>query len=137
MKRFRKTARMLLLTSLTPGVVLITGCGGGTEQAASRLAPVPVKGSIIYKGKRLTGGTVRFEPEDGGREASGEIGPDGTFTVSTFGKDDGAVAGTHRLAIEPPAGRAKSLPAKFRSAASSKIVLEVSPGKTEYLVELK
>ncbi len=122
---------------LTLGVFLFAGCGGTSEQSSNLLKPVPVKGTVTYKGKPLTGGTIRFEPEDGGREASGNIEPDGSFSLSTFGSADGAVAGTHKVAVEPPSGQPKALPAKYKSAASSGIVLEVSPGKTEYVVDLK
>lgn len=126
--RFRSFAATLLF---------VAGCGGSTEQAATLLKPVPVKGSVLYKGKPLTGGTVRFEPEDGGREASGNIEPDGTFTLTTFQAADGAVAGKHRVAVDPPADKPKALPAKYKSAASSGIVLDVSSDKTEYVVDLK
>lgn len=117
--------------------MLITGCGGETEQASNLLKPFPVKGSVLFKGKPLTGGTVRFEPEDGGREAAGNIEPDGSFTLTTFEAADGAVAGKHRVAVDPPADKPKSIPAKYKSAASSGITLEVSPHKTEYVVDLK
>lgn len=119
------------------GVVFLSGCGGTTEQVSNLLKPVPVKGKVSYKGKPLTGGTIRFEPEDGGREASGNIEPDGSFTLSTFQADDGAVAGSHKVAVEPPSGQTKSIPAKYRSAGSSGIVMEVSPEKSEYVVDLK
>ncbi len=122
---------------LTLGVFFLTGCGGTTEQVSNLLKPVPVKGTVTYKGKPLTGGTIRFEPEDGGREAAGNIEPDGSFTLSTFQSNDGAVAGSHKVAVEPPSGQSKSIPAKYRSAGSSGIVMEVSPEKTEYAVDLK
>jgi hypothetical protein len=138
MKSFRNStiAKLSCAASLT--VIFITGCGGGeTRQANVLLKPVPVKGSVRYKGKPLEGGTVRFEPEDGGREAAGNIASDGTFELTTFQANDGAVAGTHRVAIDPPGDKPKSLPAKYRSAASSGIVMEVSSDKTEYVVDLK
>ena len=122
---------------LAGSIMFISGCGGATEQASILLKPVPVKGSVMFKGKPLAGGTVRFEPEDGGREAAGNIEPDGTFTLTTFESADGAVAGKHRVAVDPPADKPKSLPAKYKSAASSGIVLEVTPDKTEYVVDLK
>lgn len=122
---------------LTLGVFFLTGCGGTTEQVSNLLKPVPVKGTVTYKGKPLTGGAVRFEPEDGGREAAGNIEPDGSFTLTTFQAGDGAVAGKHRVAVDPPADKLKSIPAKYKSATSSGIVMEVSPDKTEYVVDLK
>lgn len=133
----RNIGRVFGYSSLAGSIMLISGCGGATEQASSLLKPVPVKGSVMFKGKPLTGGTVRFEPEDGGREAAGNIEPDGTFTLTTFESADGAVTGKHRVAVDPPADKPKSLPAKYKNAASSGIVLEVTPDKTEYIVDLK
>jgi len=134
---FRNLGKTRRFRSSAVACLMFAGCGGSTEQASTLLKPVPVKGSVLYKGKALTGGTVRFEPEDGGREASGNIEPDGTFTLTTFKAADGAVAGKHRVAVDPPADKPKALPAKYKSAASSGIVLDVSIEKTEYVVDLK
>lgn len=137
MTLIRKIGRAFGCSWLSAGVMLITGCGAETKQATNLLKPVPVKGSVLFKGKPLTGGTVRFEPEDGGREAAGNIEPDGSFTLTTFQAADGAVAGKHRVAVDPPGDKPKSIPSKYKSAASSGIVLEVTPDKAEYVVDLK
>ena len=121
-----------LLASLS-----LIGCGSGTVESQKLLQPVPVKGSVLFKGKPLAGGSIRFEPVDGGREAAGAIGPDGSFSLSTFQNHDGAVVGLHRVGIEADGGKKIKLPMKFRSPASSGIELEVTPNKTEYVVDLK
>ena len=59
---------------------------------------VPVTGKVLYKGKPLEFGSVMFQPPSG-QPAVGEIQPDGTFTLSTFRPDDGAVVGTHKVRI--------------------------------------
>jgi hypothetical protein len=46
----------------------------------------------------LTFGVVRLYPKNA-RAASAEIGPDGRFTLSTFGGGDGAVLGTHPVSV--------------------------------------
>lgn len=71
-------------------VLLASGCGG------PRLAPVT--GTVTYGGKPVTQGKIMFYPDDG-RMATAEIGADGTFTLTTFLPNDGALVGTHRVAI--------------------------------------
>jgi hypothetical protein len=52
----------------------------------------------LIDGQPLTSGAVRFTP-DGGRPATGEIGTDGKFALSTFDPGDGCPIGTHRVSI--------------------------------------
>jgi hypothetical protein len=50
---------------------------------------------------------VLFHPKDPpGNEAMGYIEADGTFKMTTFGKEDGAIAGRYVVTIEPLANRA-------------------------------
>jgi hypothetical protein len=58
-----------------------------------------VKGRVTYRGKPLTKGSITFEPTDGGREARGTIGPDGTFVMTTDQDGDGALIGVHRVSV--------------------------------------
>ena len=59
-------------------------------------------GKVLFSdGKLLEGGTIVFESVDHPVTARSVIGLDGTFTLSTYGKGDGAVAGKHRVAISP------------------------------------
>lgn len=109
------------------------GCGDDPSRPPAG-ATVPVKGVVTYKGKPLTRGTLRFEP-DAGREAQGEIGPDGSFALSTFTERDGAVPGVHRVAV---VGLPRNiLPVKFHNPGSSQVEVEVSAAKEEYAVDLK
>ena len=111
----------------------LAGCGGSSSTPSAG-ATVPVKGIVTYKGKPLTRGTVVFEP-DAGREAQGELGGDGSFTLSTFVKDDGAVPGAHRVAVKNLSKSA--LPLKFQNLASSGVEVVVSADKGEYAIDLK
>ena len=76
-------------------------------------ATVPVKGKVTYKGKPLTEGEIVFEPDNSGREAHGSIQPDGSFELTTFKTGDGAVPGTHRVAVtsgNQQASRSRQVP---------------------------
>jgi hypothetical protein len=113
---------------------LCWGCGTSGGPDGSML--VPVKGKVTYKGKPLTDGTITFEPDDFGRPAHGNIQPDGTFVLTTYKDGDGAVRGQHRIAVSASAKRGQNVPLKLRDPNSSKVVVEVSEGKTEYEVDL-
>src|SRR5262249_24518965 len=113
------------------------GCGGDSEGPHIGVT-VPVKGKVMYKGQPLTGGNIRFEPEDAGRAAHGAIKSDGTFELTTFNTGDGAVPGVHRFAVDASARAGKAaLPQKFRSPSSSHVEVEVAADKTEYAIDLK
>lgn len=113
-----------------------SGCGSGA--APHGMPTVPVKGKITYKGQPLSRGSIRFAPEDDGREAHGDIQPDGTFVMSTFKEGDGAIAGIHRVAVKGTGkGGKEAVPQKYRSPTSSKVEVEVTEGEAEYTIDLK
>jgi hypothetical protein len=128
---------ILFLIVLAVSSAFVSGGCGSSD--APPLATLPVAGKISYKGKPLTQGTVTFAPEDGfGREASGPIQSDGSFTLSTFKTGDGAVPGVHRVAVTGTGKNGKELiPPKFRNTSSSRVEVEVKPGQSEYVVDLK
>jgi len=65
---------------------------------------VPVSGVVYYNDNPLPYGTIMFQP-DKGQPASGEIQPDGTFKLSSYGPDDGAVPGQHSVSVSCYAGQ--------------------------------
>jgi hypothetical protein len=74
--------------------VVLIGCGGkGTRQ---------VRGVITLEGTPVAGATVLFMPEgqDSSRPASGFTSSDGTFRLTTFKPNDGALPGTYRVVIQ-------------------------------------
>lgn len=86
-------------------VIVLAGC-----QGSSPLAPTcEVKGQILLAdGRPLTSGRVTFVSEDGSSPpASGEVGPDGGFSLTTRVVGDGAVPGDYKVRVEPdlPPGR--------------------------------
>ena len=61
-------------------------------------------GPYAWMESPLTSGTVRFVP-DAGRAASGTIESDGTYRLGTYSRSDGALIGTHKVAIDRLRGR--------------------------------
>lgn len=59
---------------------------------------VPVKGKVLYNGQPLPFGAVTFQP-DKGQPAVGDLTADGSFTLSSYGPDDGAVPGRHLVSV--------------------------------------
>jgi len=81
------------------------GCGGGKYEVA------PVSGICSCNGEPITAGLVVFEPipaagadlKESGRAAAGVLNEDGSFVLSTYGQDDGAIIGEHRVRVFAPA----------------------------------
>ncbi len=75
------------------------GCGSG-------VATAPVSGKVSHAGQPVNGGVVTFAPVksdvEGAKPAVGEVQPDGTFSLGTNAKGDGAVIGQHRVVYSPP-----------------------------------
>ena len=76
-----------------PAVLLLAaGCGGGQR-------PVKVEGVVTLDGKPLPAATVTFVPPEGGRPASGRSDADGSFRLTTFRSDDGAMPGDYKVIV--------------------------------------
>lgn len=107
-------------------VAFVAGCRRGP-------AVVPVSGTVEVDGTPLTSGAITVVP-DHGRAATGTIGKDGRFTLSTFVPGDGALLGRHRVVViaHQDLGRMKLkwlVPAACRDLAATPLVLEVT-GRT-------
>jgi hypothetical protein len=79
----------------------LSGCGGGRPPVE------PAKGKVVCNGQPVTVGSVVFVPiGDGGsgsgRPATGSVGPDGTFVMTTYEHEDGAAVGKHRVEYAGP-----------------------------------
>lgn len=125
----------LFLAALLGGATV--GCGGR--------GAYPVRGKIVFQGsteaaKELAGYTVTLVSKDlpGPKvSATGVVEPDGTFRLSTFGREDGAVAGKHLVAITPPVQLADgpTLPPlideRYSAPETSGLEVTVQPGRNE------
>lgn len=87
--------RAMVVSSL---LVLFIGCGGAP--AGPKL--YAVQGKVTVEGEPLPNATVTFQPESG-PIATGVTNASGEFTLKT-GTAEGAVAGTHRVAVVATTG---------------------------------
>ncbi|MBW3542412.1 MAG: hypothetical protein KY476_19275 [Planctomycetes bacterium] len=127
------------------GLLLMCGCGG---RDPDRPATAPVTGTVTYNGKPLTEGTVTFVPQAKGNPATGQIGPNGRFTLTTYETNDGAVVGFHVVTVqvfaegalpgmEAETSDAPSIPAKYEDPATSDLLVEVKGEPNNIPLELK
>ena len=131
-----------LLASLITGAI---GCSdsGGRER---------VTGRVTLDGKPLAEGTVSTKLEKG-RGSSGQIQPDGTFTLGHPADGPGAALGTHSVSVVAIEGGTERLddeeveisgqirslvPLKYNSPRTSGLTIEVTAGgENNFTLELK
>ncbi|RUL86269.1 hypothetical protein [Tautonia sociabilis] len=74
--------------------LIAAGCGSSGPTMGR------VSGVVTHGGAPLTKGNVTFVPDDPDAPyATGQIGPDGSYTLATSEFGDGAVVGSYKVAI--------------------------------------
>ncbi len=150
-QRYHPWVGMLLVLLF---VTCVVGCSQG-------LPMVPVKGKVTWQGEALESGTVTFHPEQIAvglpkRPATGLLQPDGTFSLTTFTADDGAIEGSYQVTVHSysstPADSHSdtqigkyiwAIPQRFGDPAKSGLTAEVTVDVTKegssdaYLFELE
>ncbi len=129
--------------------ITAVGCGSGNP------ATFETSGKVTYNGQPVANGVVQLHPEGGGNSAVGNLESDGTFTLTTFKKDDGACAGTYKVTVQAfpdadddaPAsglpgmeltGEGKPpVPLKYEIAGTTDLVVTINEGANELTLELK
>ncbi len=110
------------------------GCGNHSTQ--------PVAGTVrLDDGTPMPNAVVTFEAVDGSLSAHGVTDAAGQFRLSTFGREDGAVAGRYRATIRPldppDADSGQTLlqiaPKYFRFE-TSELEYEVGVGRNEFTI---
>jgi hypothetical protein len=101
---------------------------------------VPVSGRVLIDGEPVEHGNIRIFPQDE-RAASGKLGPDGRFELTTYEKGDGCVLGTHAVtvnALEPIDANSQRwhAPEKYRNVETSGLTLEVTEATDNAVIEL-
>jgi hypothetical protein len=128
----------------TVGVLFaMLGCGGpsGAPNEAKTMV-VPVSGKLLTaSGSPVANAWVVFNPKEiPGHEANAPTGPDGSFRLSTFGKEDGAIPGKYVVTVEPhpyPKGAKPSIPRQYSSAKDSPLTVEVKKDGASELEPLR
>ena len=82
-----------------------------------------------------------------GKPASATVNEDGTFTLSTYGNNDGAVLGKHTVTYTPPAadagqapsdgGHAQEKKSPYEGLSPKQKEIEVKEGENDLAVELE
>jgi hypothetical protein len=108
-----------LPAALLAAALAAPGCGG------PRLSPV--RGQVFYKGEPAAGALLAFHPKGPAaapNRPTATVGPDGSFTVSTFAADDGAPDGEYGVTVvwlRPPAGAAKAIDPERAAGATDRL----------------
>jgi len=93
MNRIRAIIKAIPFFVLSLCLIFLVGCGG--ERAYK------VEGKVQFAdGSPVMFGTIEFLNRDRKLNARGKIKRDGSFTVTTFKRDDGAVEGKHVVTIQ-------------------------------------
>lgn len=129
--RVAKNAGLLLVALMLLSAI---GCGDGKPERAT------VAGTVLIDGEPLPKGNITFVPS-GGRPSVARIQPDGSFELRCFDEDDGAIIGTHQVAIS-----AKDIisednikwyaPAKYSDYRDSGLTVEVTEATDDLVIEL-
>lgn len=137
-KRVDYVLRQLSLQSLYILVALVVppliGCGDGLPERVS------IAGKVLIDGQPLEQGFIQVIPSNE-RAASAEIGPGGSFRLTTYKQFDGCVLGTHKVAVianesQGPTAMKWFAPKKYADAVTSGLTLEVTEARDDIEFEL-
>lgn len=135
--------RAIPLVMLAMAVAVLASAGGCKRNPRV----VPVKGKVLYNGQPLPFGSVMFQP-DKGQPAVGDLASDGSFTLSSYGPNDGAVPGKHSVSVSCYEGQRPGkasggdslgklmIPLKYTRFGSSGLTAEVKDAASEQAQEI-
>ena len=131
-KMLRDTTSRLPLFLLLLLLLATVGCGGGGEHGVAKTG-----GTVTLDGKPVPELVVTFTPQapasggNPGKSATGRTDAEGKFTLSTYQMGDGAIVGTHQVAVGLD-GPDPTPPGKL----PEKHTLEVKPGTNNFELKL-
>lgn len=123
--------------------VMCAAVGCGAEMPSDQRVVFPAVGSVSFQGKPIPDATIRLHPVTPPTDGKpvyvsrGKVDDSGLFSVSTYGREDGAPAGEYRVAFSwlgPLAGLTEDqedrlkerLPRKYTSPDTSGITVVVT-----------
>ena len=127
------TLRLLFQFALI-GLVSSLGCSDGRPQR------VPVAGQVLIDGEPLGYGFIQVIPAND-RPATGKIGPDGRFQLTTFEPNDGCVSGNHSVTVIAneslgATGQRWHAPKKYMDPSTSELQVNVEGATQSLTIEL-
>ncbi len=136
--------RLCAVVMMAAVALLGTGCGPAGPVLA------PVEGVVLLEGEPLEGAVVLFQPEAGGKPATGLTDAAGKFSLTTLEKGDGAYVGVNTVAItkELPSTSSANVeegeisdvelgsPPRYASPALSGITINVEKGMPPVTLEM-
>lgn len=102
----------------------------------------PVRGQVFFEGTPIPGAHVVLQAKEGTLKAQGIVEADGSFALTTYKANDGAVAGDYTVTVvwqrKEANGKtgANLLPAKYATAKSTKLTARVQAGPNDLVLEL-
>ncbi len=126
--------------------LFILGCSGEPRPSLAK-----VHGKVSLQGKPLTSGRILFVPSKASEgelshPASGKIGDDGSFTLTSYDDGDGAMIGEHKVAVivtsapgaKAPGTTVKSpVPKQFADPETTPLRKKVEPGDNAIDINLE
>ena len=134
------------MTSKRGGALALVALGllAGCDSTPDKVPTYPVSGQVNYDGKPAAGVRVFFYPTSAPgvpvvpANPHGVTGPDGRFTLSTYGDGDGAAEGAYQVILlwPPEPTEEEEEPSGDRlhgwySAVNSQLAVEVTPGHNQ------
>ncbi len=126
----------------TVAMMMLTGCTNSENSPKNT-----VHGMVMYNGKPVTAGEVKFHPEDGGSPCAGQIGIDGGYLASSINP------GKYKVTVEtksfshlkaPPKGMDSgkrpiyvATPPKYEKVESTDLTFTVDKVDNEWQIDLK
>jgi len=122
------------------GLFVCAGCGAKRD---SDLPPtIPVNGVVTYQGKPVPDASIMFYPSQGRKPATGKADASGKFQLSTFGSNDGVIAGEHKVTVNAfektseGVSMKSAIPVKYSNPSSTPLTLTVSESDDEIKLDL-
>lgn len=125
---------------LSAAALMLAGCS--SKKVEGRKPVFPVRGKLLVSDQPAPGAMVVFHPAGGSYDAErpfAHVGPDGSFSLTTYQASDGAPEGEYLVTVEwyasadrnAPAPWPNVLPLKYARPESSDVRVRVTQGPNE------